>query len=269
MTTKTTTKTPPKMSLKEIQKILMDELRLMHYPIAVKFIFKEEELEDFKKNASYYEPVKSLTFCQFEIGARMKGHTILGTKERLSCSNAAFVFGWKSFDDGEVKSHLKYVKDFDQAARFVKTKHRLPEGALKAFVVSPLADAYFPPDTVHFYCDNMQAYHILVDYCSAMDMHPLRPNFTMNSAACGGNVFSFLEKSANLIPACTGNYNAGKMERGEINVIVPGDYIEATIQRLLDRIHNLGSSSLTRPGDLFPGADVCKNCPLIIFTKKK
>ena len=27
------------MDFKEMQKILMDELRLMHYPIAVKFIF--------------------------------------------------------------------------------------------------------------------------------------------------------------------------------------------------------------------------------------
>lgn len=252
-----------------MQKILMDELRLMHYPIAVKFIFKDEELEDFIKNASYYEPVKPLTFCQFEIAARMKGHTALGMKEKLGCSNASFVFGWKSLDDAEVKSHLKYVKDLDQAAKFVKTKPRLPEGALKAFVVSPLANAYFHPDTIHFYCDNMQAYHILVDYASAMDTHPLHSNFTVNSAACGGNVFSYLEKSANFIPACSGNYNAGKMERGEINVSIPGEHIEATIQRLLDRINNLGSSSLTRPGDLFPGADVCKNCPMIVFTKKQ
>lgn len=252
-----------------MQKILMDELRLMHYPIAVKFIFKDEELEDFIKNVSYYETAKPLTFCQFEIAARMKGRTVLGTKERLGCGNASFVFGWKPFDDAEVKTHLKYVKNRDQAIKFIKTKPRLPEGALKAFVVSPLAGSYFAPDTVHFYCDNMQAYHLLVDYMSAMDIHPIHSNLTVNSAACGSNVFSYLEKSANLITACGGAFNSGKTERGEINVTIPGEHMEATVRRLLYRINNLGSASLSNPGDLFPGADVCKNCPMIIFKKKK
>ena len=254
---------------KEMQQILMDELRLLHYPIAVKFIFREDELEDFTKNASYYEPVKPLTFCQFEIAARMKGQTVLGTKTTLGCRSALYNFGWKPFDEIEVKSQLRYAKDRDQAIKFVKTKPRLPEGALKAFVVSPLADTYFSPDTVHFYCDNMQAHHLLIDYMSAMDVHPLHTNITISSAACGGNVFSYLEKTANLITACNGSYNAGKTERGEINVMIPGDQMEATIQRLSDRVKLHGNASRTRSGDLFPGADICHNCTLIRFRKKQ
>jgi hypothetical protein len=31
-----------KITYRDMQKILMDELRLLHYPIAVKFIFKDE-----------------------------------------------------------------------------------------------------------------------------------------------------------------------------------------------------------------------------------
>ncbi|MGC8482924.1 MAG: DUF169 domain-containing protein, partial [Thermodesulfobium sp.] len=96
----------------EIQDFLMKEFRFMHLPIAVKFIFKDEELQDFKKNVKdYYVPNKPLTFCQAEIGARMKGITVLQEKEALGCSNAAYVFGWKGFDEAEVKSHLKYVRD--------------------------------------------------------------------------------------------------------------------------------------------------------------
>jgi len=52
---------------KEMQRILMEELRLLHYPIAVKFIFKDEELEEFTRNASYYEPVKPLTFSSLRL----------------------------------------------------------------------------------------------------------------------------------------------------------------------------------------------------------
>lgn len=71
-----------------------------------------------------------------------------------------------------------------------------------------------------------------------------------------------------MLPACSGSYNAGKTERGEISVMIPGSKIEAVCQRLLERIEPLGSSAITRPGDGFPGADICKNCPLIVFKKE-
>lgn len=257
------------MDYREMQALLMEHLRLTHYPVATKFIFTGAELEDLNRHVSYLVPARPITYCQFQVGARMKGLTVLGTRETLGCSNAAFVFGWKGFDEGEIKSHLKYVKDWDQAERFVRTKPRLPEGALKAFLVSPLAEAYFAPDTVHFYCDNMQAYHLLVDYMAAMDVHPLQTSVTMNSSACGGNVFVYLEKRANMLTACSGSYNAGKTERGETNVVIPGDQLVFVVRRLLDRIAEYGSASVTRPGDPFPGADICKNCPLIHFVKPK
>ncbi|MFK4763405.1 DUF169 domain-containing protein [Desulfobaculum sp. SPO524] len=253
-----------------IQKTLMDDLRLMHYPIAVKYIFDEEELKDFQENCEeYFCPVKPMTFCQWELAARMKGQTVLAFKDDQGCSNARFCLGWKPMDEAEVKSHKKYCVDADQAERFIKTKSRLPEDKLLAIVVSPLADTFFDPDTVHFYCDNMQAYHLAVDYAAAMDVHPIQTNITINSSACGGNVYSFNEKKFNMLPACSGSYNAGKTERGEINVVIPGEHIGPTIDRLLSRKEQHGSASITRPGDNFPGADVCKNCPLIIFKKQK
>ncbi len=115
----------------------------------------------------------------------------------------------------------------------------------------------------------MQAYHLAVDYMSATDTHPLTTNVMMNSSACAGNVYSFLNKKANFLPACSGAYNVGKTERGEVNFIIPGEQIGITVQRLLDRKAVSGSSSVTRPGDHFPGADVCKNCPTIVFKRAK
>lgn len=257
------------MNYKEIQHTLMEQLRLMHLPIAIKFFFNDTELDEFKTNVTYHVPVHPITYCQFEIGPRMKGQTILGTKDTVACANAHYIFGWKPLDDAEIKSHLKYTKNLEQAQRFVKTKSRLPEGKLKAFVVCPLADSYFAPDVVHFYCDNMQAYHLVVDYMAALDVHPLRPSLTMNSSTCGGSVFSYNENTLNMITACSGSYNSGKTERGEINIMIPGGHIAMVTERLLERKSLSGSSSVTRPGDEFPGADVCKNCPLIICVKSK
>lgn len=256
------------LTFKKMETILMDSLRLVHYPIGVKYFFKQEELDDFRKNGpEYYEPLKPMTFCQWEIAPRMKQQTVLATAEQVGCSNAAFVLGLVSLSKEEIKAHSKYTKDLEQAERFIKSKPRLPEGTLKAIALSPLGDCYLPPDTVHFYCDNMQAYHLAVDYMAAMDIHPLRTNITMNSSACGGNVHSYLEKTANMLPSCSGSYNSGKTERGEINFIIPGEHIEPTVLRLQERRNEHGSASITRVGDPFPGADICKNCPLITFKR--
>jgi len=257
-------------SYQELQDALMTELRLMHYPIAINFFFDTEALERFKQETQFYQPVKPLTFCQAEIGARMEGLCVLVEPETLGCTNAKFVFGWKGMDESEAKSHKKYAQDMEQAARFVAGKPRLSEERPPlAVAVMPLGMATQTPDVVHFYCDNMQAYHLLGDWMATQDVHPLRPSLTVNSAACGGSVFSYNTKQANLCLACSGSYNAGKTERGEINVTIPGEHMHALVERLLKRKADTGGAAITRLGEPFPGADICKNCPLITFKKGK
>jgi uncharacterized protein (DUF169 family) len=251
-----------------MQETLMRELRLMHYPVAIKYFFDAAELASFRKDHPHYAPVKPLTFCQAEIGARMEGITVLIDSAKMGCTNAQFVFGWKGLDEGEVKSHMKYCADADHARRVVEAKPRLPEGKLLAVAVSPLAQSMGTPDVVHFYCDNMQAYHLLGDWMATQDQVRLRPSMSVNSAACGGNVFAYNEQQANLFLACSGSYNSGKTERGEINVSIPGGQMEALVARLQKRIDDKGGAAITRLGEPFPGADICKNCPLIVFKKE-
>lgn len=120
------------------QDFLMRELRLMTAPVAIKYFFDEQELAAFRSRASHYVPVKPITFCQAEIGARMEGLAVLVEAKKLGCSNARFVFGWKEFDEAEVKSHIKYCRDMDQANRFVQGKPRLQgESPLLAVAVAP------------------------------------------------------------------------------------------------------------------------------------
>jgi uncharacterized protein (DUF169 family) len=248
-----------------MEKILMEELRLYHHPVAVTWLFTDEEVEEFRAKNSCITPVKAITFCQWEIAARMQNKTVLAAKEQLGCSNAQVSFGFKENDDKEIKSQIKYCRDIDQAGRFQLSKPRLSPGSVRAVGVGPLGKSASLPHVVHFYCDNMQAYHLAVDYMAATDTHPLRPQITMSSSACGGSVFAWLEKTFNCCPACSGSYNSGKTERGEVNVFIPGGQIEAVVERLLQRIRESGSSAITRLGDSFPGGDICKNCPLIVF----
>jgi len=50
-------------------------------------------------------------------------------------------------------------------------------------------------------------------------------------------------------------------------VAIPGADIGLVVARLMERKAATGGASLTRSGQPFPGADICKNCPLIVFKK--
>lgn len=252
----------------DITLTLRNLLKLKYYPVAIKFFFDQKELDEFKENYRYKIASKPLTFCHYSATSRQKGEVLLGEKRKLGCSNARYVFGYKDFDEREVKSHLKYTKDKEQAEKFVKSKARLKKAPI-AYLTAPLHKLSFEPDVVHIICDVLQAYHLSNDYASALDMHPIRPNFTMNSAACGGAVWAYNNNTINIMPMCSGSYTSGKTEQGEINVFIPGGQIELVVKRLLERVKEYGGASFPRTGETYPGSDICKLCPLLTFKEEK
>ena len=108
---------------------LRNILKMKYYPVAVKYFFDQAELDEFKENVEYKVSLHPVTFCAYVAASRQRGDILLGTTDKVGCSNAKYVMGWKELDDGEIKSHLKYTKDWDQAERFVKTKKTTFPGA--------------------------------------------------------------------------------------------------------------------------------------------
>ncbi len=248
-----------------MEEVLMRELRLYHHPIAVTWLFTDEEVRRFRETTPHTRPLKPTTFCQWEIAARMQGKTVLGEKGDLDCLGGRLSFGWRDIDEKQIKSLTAYCTDPAQTERFLRAKPRLPLDELKAVAVGPLGGARVAPHVVHFYCDVIQAYQLSVDYMAATDTETLRPLLTGTSASCGGSVFCSQEKTFNMCPACSGNFNAGKAERGEINVFIPAEHLEPLVNRLCRRIAQTGGAALFPAGDPFPGSDVCTNCPQIAF----
>jgi uncharacterized protein (DUF169 family) len=176
--------------------------------------------------------------------------------------------GWKEMDDNEIKSHLKYTKNWDQAKRFVKTKKRLPEGLL-AFATAPLHKAPYEPDVIHGVSDVLQSYHLGNDWCAAHDSHPFAMIMTMNSSICHGCVQCHMIRQPNITPMCSSSKTAGKTEQSEINWVWPGDQLEPTVHWMLERIVRDGGVSFPRTGETYPGFDVCKLCSFLVFRKPK
>jgi uncharacterized protein (DUF169 family) len=245
---------------------LRNLLRMKYYPVAVKFFFSQEELDTFKKNADYKVSAHPFTFCHYLAASRQRGDILLSPEKGLGCTNAQFIFGWKEMDEGEIKSHFKYTKDKAQAERFVKTKKRLPANLL-AFATAPLHKAPYTPDVIHGMSDVMQAYHLGNDWCAAMDIQPFEMTMTMNSSACHGVTAVYLNHKPNITPMCSGSYTAGKTEQGEINWIWPGDQLEPTVRWLLERTVRDGGASFPRTGETYPGFNMCKLCPFLVWHK--
>ena len=243
-------------------------LKMKYYPVAIKYFYSENELEEFKKTADHKTALHPYTFCHYVAASRQRGDILLGTKEKLGCTNAKYVMGWKELDDSEIKSHLKYTKNWDQAKRFVATKKRLPEGLL-AFATAPLHKAPYEPDVIHGLSDVLQAYHLGNDWCAAYDTHPLTMTMTMNSSICHGCVRCYLLRTPNIAPMCSSSKTAGKPEQGEVNWVWPGDQLEATVRWMLERTVRDGGVSFPRTGETYPGFDVCKLCPFLVFRKPK
>lgn len=246
-----------------IHDFLMKELRLLHVPVGIQFFFDEAGRAAFGARA-HQVPRRSLTFCQAELGARMSDLRVLLDMEKLSCKGARYSFGVHTIQEKDVLANQKFCKDEEQTRAFLASKPRL-EKELLAVGMSPLGMCDEVPDVVHFCCNTMQAHHLVVDWMAVSNVHPLRPALCMNSAMCGGIVFSYNSGQANLTLTCGGSYNSGKMERGEVNVMLPGNYMQPMAERMAKRIAETGGVSITRQGHPFPGADICKNCPMILF----
>lgn len=243
---------------------LRNILKMKYYPVAVKYFFEQAQVDTFKENVDYKTALHPVTFCAYVAASRQRGDILLGTEDKMGCSNAKYVLAWKALDDAEIKSHLKYTRDWEQAQRFVKTKKRLPDPPL-AFATAPLHTAPFTPDLVHGVCDTLQSYHLANDWDAVYDVHPFEMVMTMNSSVCHGCVQCYVTRKFNVTQMCSSSYTAGKTEQGEINWIMPYAQMEPTVHWMLERTIRDGGVSFPRTGETYPGFDVCKLCPFLTF----
>ncbi len=256
----------PSLSNADLVFALRNLLRMKYYPVAVKFFFHAAELDSFRNACEYKVPTHPFTFCHFLAASRQRGDILLMLPKGLGCTNASYVFGWKELDEAETNSHLKYAKDKEQAERIVRKKQRLKQDLL-AIATAPLHLSPYRPDVIHGVCDVLQAYHMGNDWSAAMDIFPFQMTMTANSSACHGVVSVFLSKRPNITPMCSGSYTAGKTEQGELNWIWPCDQLEPTVRWMLERTARDRGVSFPRTGETYPGFNMCKLCPFLIWTK--
>lgn len=254
------------LSFPDIVFSLRNLLKMKYYPVAVKYFFSKDDLENFKRNADYKSALHPYSFCHFVAASRQHGDILLCTKEKVGCTNAKYIMGWGELNDTQIRCHLKYTKDWRQAEKFVRTKARLPNGLL-AVATAPLHKAPFEPDVVHGVSDALQAYHLGNYWCGAYDTHPFSMVMTMNSSVCHGCAQCHLSKQPNITPISSSSKTGGKAEQGELYWVWPGDQLGPTVMWMLERTVRNNGASFNRNGDTYPGFDICKLCNFVVFRK--
>lgn len=254
------------LSYADVEEILERNFKLDYHPVAVKFFTSETEAAKYKSEKRFRAKA---TFCQFAAAARFSGTIMKGSADRLLCENAKTTFGFTTPSLNEAKGHMKYVLDLAFCHDVLKSKPRLEPGSITHFLTAPLGRTPVDPDVVMFVCNPFQAYHILNDYIGKYKVHPLQFNHTVNSAVCGGAVWTKKQGKPNMTTMCAGSYTSGKTEKGEVNLFIPGHRIKGVAEQTLKRVQQYNGSSLLTSNNEWPGMDACKKCPLLMMKEEE
>lgn len=256
------------MNFKKAHDSFIWNYRLDYDPVGIKFLSSGDE----SSLKTTHNAKSKLSFCQFVAAARSARYELLMKPNELSCRNAQIVMGMRDADKAkDPQAHMKYTMNENLAWDLINIKNKLKDEASGGIYVAPL-DFFdtrnLTPDVVFFMATPFQAYHLLNEYMAATGKSHLMFKATANSAVCGGSVYCFQNKTANMMTMCAGSKTSGKTEMNYLNFFIPGDEILLTAKSLERRINELGGPSLLgRGGESWPGLDVCGGCPLIKFEK--
>lgn len=242
-------------------------IRVDFDPVGIKFCSSEAELSQLKINA---KAKARLTYCQQLAMARGGHKAMYMPADMLLCENAEPVFGFRELDkEKDTKRHMKYLRNEDLAWQAPQDKAKLPREKYRGIYTAPLAlfdESGSNPDIVFFMLLPYQAYHVLNDYMAATRRSSLAFNHTPNSAVCSGSVWAFNHNTANMTTMCAGSKTSGKSDMSMVNLFIPGTQIKDSAAQLLKRVTEMGGPSvLGQGGEVWPGMDVCKGCPLFKY----
>lgn len=239
--------------------MLFEHLRLYHHPVGVFF----ERQGSAPRARPGVSPRNRLSFCQFLAFARQVGHTVSVMPDKLDCSTAVDVFGFKQEGQRAIKTLRYYLGS--KAEEFYHQRSRFPLGEIASVGLSPLSLCEERPDAVVMVVDSLQCAHLLDFYIRGSGATRVDLSHVVNGAACANTVEAVLKRRPQVAFPCPGAFTSGKVERGEMFLAFGWTQFEQTMEVLAERARK-GRVSLLGGASLV-GNDVCRNCPRIKFDK--
>ncbi len=150
----------------EIGRILIDKLKLITYPVAVRMIIPEEEVPE-----AAFQP--SLVFgaevpaCLVYTYCRRTGTSFFLTKDDIACKPIVLYFGFEALDDPEDlyrawAEQAGYKRNLGSEKQSRSEDARFEPFRFKGLVLSPLHQTIVKPDLVMIFCSPLILSHLIL-----------------------------------------------------------------------------------------------------------
>ena len=217
--------------IREIGQELYDKLRLLTYPIAIKFIKDYNEIPEKAQRPS--KMGQNITLCQSFTMARRWGAHVAMTYEDNACVTSSLVHQWKKvpikdiIESQVISGYHKDAKaellvqsqysDLSKKENYLKIKDHV------GFIVSPLIRTIIRPDVVLIYGDPAQITHIVQSLS-------YEGKYLVNSAFIGfgesclkGVLLPFISQKPEVVLPGTGDRTIALTKEEEMAIGIPAE----------------------------------------------
>lgn len=230
-----------------------NKLRLLTYPVAIKFIKNYNEIPEKAQRPS--QMGQNITLCQSFTMVRRWGAHVAMTYEDNACITSSLVHQWKKVPVKDIiESQVKsgYHKDA-KAELAVQTQYSElanKENYLKikdhvGFIVSPLTRTIIEPDIVLVYGDPAQMTHI-VQALSYEGKYLVNSSFIVFGESClKGTLIPYVSDKPELVLPGTGDRTVALTKEEEMAIGMPADLISYVNDKLFKsgEAFNMGEPS--------------------------
>ncbi len=246
---------------REKGKELYNKLRLLTFPVALKFIKDMSEVPE-----GFQQPSKSMgqqiTLCQSFTMARRWGANLVMTVEDNLCYTSSLVHQWESVTvpvkdiiTSQVKSGYHKDLNAELAVQSVFSEFANKKSYEKikdhiGFMVSPLTRTSIIPDVILIYGDPAQITHT-IHALSYEGKYIVKSAFVGYGESClKGVLLPYLSKKPQVVLPGTGDRTLGLTKEEEMAIGIPGNLLFYIVDNLFK---SGGSFNMRQPLRFVPG----------------
>ncbi|MBY9003183.1 MAG: DUF169 domain-containing protein [Candidatus Lokiarchaeota archaeon] len=228
---------------------LIDKLKLLTYPIAIKIIKKGEEKPPSGKCLRPHEVFGApLCTCIFHMWCRRSGFSFYIDGEDISCGPSKYLY----YGLEELENHAEPVyegwaryagfkRDIDAEKNSRKTDSTFKPGEIEGFLITPLNMTIAKPDLVLIYCSPLILGHLIL--AATYDGDCIYSEFNGMEASCKGLIRTYQSNQCNIACPGLGDRSMGAVQNDEMMFFVP----ESKLEMVVDNIFRAGDKQQGLP----------------------
>ncbi len=216
---------------------LIDKLKLLTFPIAVKIMKKGEEMP----KGAFFRPHKFfgawLPTCTSHFWTRRSGMSFYLEGEDISCCPSSYLY----YGLEECQNHPEPV--YEGWARYAGFKKdlaaekssRAPDytfkpGEIQGLLLSPLNNTLVEPDVVLIFCNSLALGHLILS--ATYEGECINSDFNGMEASCKGVVKTYKTNECNVGCPGLGDRLAGSASENEMLFFIPKNKLEMVVNNI-------------------------------------